>query len=206
MAIREILRYPDNKLLNIAEKVESFDESVVTLAVDLRDTAAGFKAEGLAATQLGEAVRMFVIKDTESDGYLVCVNPEILERNSEEISSREGCLSFPGVYQPIKRSTSVRVRFQDENGQVVERWLSGINAAAFQHELDHLDGVLFIDRMGKLQKRLALKRLDKVRRKNARQLKTIEAMLNKATRAQKVLRAEENESTTVESATETATF
>src|SRR5579864_237829 len=95
--------------------------------------------EVLAANQVGALFSMFVIKDhTKEDEYITCINPSILAVQDGEIDSTEGCLSFPGVQERIKRHTRVKVKYQEESGDVVERWFFDVSAVAFQHELDHL--------------------------------------------------------------------
>lgn len=175
--IRQILQYPNDALRNRAIEVTEFDESIKQLAADLKETAAAFRAEGLASTQIGEAPRMFVIKDFGTDDYIVCVNPHLVDFSAQDLNSAEGCLSFPGVQETITRSDSIAVSYQTETGEVVETAFVGVNAVAFQHELDHLNGVLFIDYMGKLQQRMALKRQAKVKRKRKRQYEQFEKML-----------------------------
>jgi len=173
MAIKEILHYPHPLLKSQTDPVEVFDKKIAELSADLRETAKVFRAEGLAANQVGALYSMFVIRDHETQEYITCINPKILEAQLDRVDANEGCLSFPGVLERVKRAYAVRVRYQDEGGAVTERWLSGIHAVAFQHEFDHLNGVLFIDRMGKLQKRLALKRLTKVSRVTGQRFKNM---------------------------------
>jgi len=195
MAIKEILHYPNPILKQQTDPVEIFDEGIAQLSADLRDTAKAFRAEGLAANQIGALYSMFVIRDFESQEYITCINPQILAVHTDQVDSNEGCLSFPGVLERLKRAESVRVTYQDEGGLVTERWLSGITSVAFQHELDHLQGKLFIDRMGNLQKRLALKRLDKVSRTTKRFAKQIQGKLQKELR--KIELAQASKSATV---------
>jgi peptide deformylase len=141
-----------------------------------------YRAEGLAANQVGELVRMFVIRDAVTEEYITCINPEILASKTDLLDSKEGCLSFPGVNETVKRSEAIHVRYQDEGGQVQEVWFTGVNAVAFQHELDHLNGILFTKHMGKLQKRMALKKLAKVQRHGKRQFKQMQKILAQAER------------------------
>lgn len=162
----------------VASPVETFDEKIVELSGDLQETAKAYRAEGLAANQIGELLRVFVIKDGEE--YITCVNPEVLGMEREVLNSLEGCLSFPGVNESVKRVESVEVQYQNEGGELQKRWLTGVAAVAFQHELDHLNGILFTEHMGKLQKRMALKKLDKVNRRTKIQMKNIQKMLAKA--------------------------
>lgn len=178
MTTREILYYPNHTLNKVCVPVETFDETAVALSGDLQETAKAHKAEGLAASQIGELVRVFVIRDGEE--YIACFNPQILETKAELVNSVEGCLSFPGVNELVKRAESIRVSYQTESGETQERWLSGVSAVAFQHELDHLNGVLFTAHMGKLQKRMALKKLEKIKRRTKHQMENIQKMLSNA--------------------------
>lgn len=179
MTIKEILHYPHPMLKAKTEPVEVFGDTVSTLSADLRDTAKAFRAEGLAANQIGSTYSMFVIRDSDTQEYVTCINPKILAvQPDQEVDSNEGCLSFPGLLERLKRAAYVQVSYQDEGGAVTERWLSGINAVAFQHELDHLNGKLFIDHMGPTQKRLAIKRLAKVSKMTKRFSVQIRAKLD----------------------------
>ncbi len=182
MTIKQILQYPNARLSTVAQPIETIDETILALAVDLQETAKVYRAEGLAANQVGELVRMFVIKDAITEEYITCINPEILAAKTDLLDSMEGCLSFPGVNQKVKRSEAVHARYQDEGGQVVEVWFTGVNAVAYQHELDHLNGILFTEHMGKLQKRMALKKLTKVQRHGKRQFKHMQKILAEAER------------------------
>ena len=175
MATKEILRFPNNKLMVAADPVEVFDEKMTQLSADLQETAGVYNAEGLAANQVGVLYRVFVIRDNKE--YVTCFNPSILGMSTELVDSLEGCLSFPGVNETIKRAESVHVSYQNEGGEEQNRWLSGVAAVAFQHELDHLNGVVFTDHMGKLQKHLAMKKLDKVNRRLNAQTKNVKKML-----------------------------
>lgn len=183
MAIKPILQYPNRLLAQAAEPITVFDETVAKLSADLRETAKAFAAEGLAATQVGELVRMFVIKDQATNEYITCINPVITAINLvADLDSLEGCLSFPGVNEKIKRHSSIRVTYQDEGGAETSRVLADVNAVAFQHELDHLNGIVFTAHMGQLQKRLALKRLTKVARVTKRRSVEIEQIMTRSLR------------------------
>lgn len=191
MAIKEILHYPHPTLLTACvEEVTVFDDAISQLSADLRDTAKAFNAEGLAANQIGSAVSMFVIKD--GNDYITCINPQILATKTDQVDSMEGCLSFPGVNEKIKRSESVRVTYQDEGGVISERWLTGVAAVAFQHELDHLLGVLFINHMGKLQRHMALKKLAKVSKVTKRNAAHFKKLLAKELRKIEVAKGSES--------------
>lgn len=152
------------------------DEKVLSVCTDLVDTARAFKSEGLAAPQIGENLRIFVIKKPHSDEYRICINPR-WQPGPETALMTEGCMSFPGVLAKVQRSVDGNAGYLDETATVQEMPLTGIEAVAFQHELDHLDGILFTERMGKLQKRLAMKRFAKVQRNLKRQRKQLEEMM-----------------------------
>ncbi len=184
MTIQQILHYPDPALTKNCASVDMFDEELAALCKDLQETAKSYNAEGLAANQIGKLVRVFVIKDGEE--YITCVNPEILQTNAEVLLSKEGCLSFPGVNEVVKRAESVHVQFHTERGEAQTRWLTGVPAVAFQHELDHLYGITFLDHMGKIQRRMALKKLAKVVRSGRQQWKKMQNLLAKMQRSARV--------------------
>lgn len=158
MAIRAILKYPDKRLRAPGKPVGEMTPELGKLIDDMAETMYAAPGVGLAATQIGEAVRIFVL-DLQQDpeeggisGLQVFVNPEILERR-EEIVWEEGCLSFPGIHEEIHRDAWVRVRARGRDGQPFELEASGLHAVAIQHELDHLDGVLMVDRVSLLKRR-----------------------------------------------------
>ena len=161
MAVRTILKYPDKKLRIPGKKVDEMTPDLQALVEDMAETMYAAPGVGLAATQIGEPVRIFVLdlqqnEDEEggSAGSLrVFVNPEIVERR-EEIVWEEGCLSFPGVHEEIHRDGWVRVRARDAKGEPFEVEAEGLLAVAIQHEIDHLDGVLMVDRVSLLKRRL----------------------------------------------------
>lgn len=154
MAIKEILRHPHDTLRLRAEEVTIFGSDLKQLIHDLADTMYASNGVGLAAPQIGVSKRVFIV---EVEGNLgVYINPRILYA-SGSARTIEGCLSFPGVFEPLTRPDTVIVAYQDEFGKPVETAAKGLLATAVQHELDHLDGTLFIDRMGTLQRKTALK-------------------------------------------------
>jgi peptide deformylase len=164
--VRTILHYPDPRLREKGRHIEPVTDEVKQLVDDMAETMYAAPGVGLAATQIGEAVQIFVI-DTAEEGapsdFRVFINPEILEREGD-ITWNEGCLSFPGVNEEIERAAKVRVRAQDREGKTFELEAEGLLAVAIQHEYDHLQGVLMIDHMGPLKKRMThrkmLKRTD----------------------------------------------
>ncbi|MEC7522565.1 MAG: peptide deformylase [Myxococcota bacterium] len=157
MAIRTILHYPDKRLREPGQPVTEFGPELETLVEDMAETMYAAPGVGLAATQIGEPVRVFIIDiatgDDEPSDLKVFVNPEILERDGAQ-QWEEGCLSFPGVHEEIERAERVKVRAQNEKGETFELEADGLLAVAIQHENDHLDGKLMIDRLGLIKKRL----------------------------------------------------
>lgn len=160
--IRTILHYPDKRLRDPGKKVE-FTPELQTLIDDMAETMYAAPGVGLAATQIGEPLQLFIVdiaSEDEPSELRVFVNPQILEREGE-VSWQEGCLSFPGVQEDIDRAAKVRVRAQDRNGKWFELDAEGLLAVAIQHEYDHLQGVLMIDKMGPLKKRLTHRKMVK---------------------------------------------
>jgi peptide deformylase len=158
VAVREILRFPDARLKQVAAPLGPDDAAVAQrLAADLVDTMrAHAGCVGLAATQVGELVRMVVVDVTEhpraetSNGALVLANPEIVAAEGSEVG-REGCLSIPDLTANVRRATSVTVVAVSPDGTDVRVESAGFEARCLQHELDHLDGVLFLDRVESLR-------------------------------------------------------
>lgn len=161
--IRTILHYPDKRLRERGEKVEAITPAIRQLIDDMAETMYAAPGVGLAATQIGEALQLFIIDiadDSEPSDLRVFVNPEIVERGGE-VSWQEGCLSFPGVQEDVDRASHVRVRAQGRDGAWFELEADGLLAVAIQHEYDHLQGVLMIDHMGPLKKRLTHRKMVK---------------------------------------------
>jgi peptide deformylase len=161
--IRTILHYPDKRLREPGKKVEAVTPDIVQLIDDMAETMYAAPGVGLAATQIGELYQLFVIDiagENEPSELRVFVNPEILEREGD-ITWQEGCLSFPGVQEDIDRAAKVRVRAIGRDGKPFELEAEGLLAVAIQHEYDHLQGVLMIDHMGPLKKRLTHRKMVK---------------------------------------------
>ncbi len=165
MAVREILKYPHPVLKTKAEEVERVDDELISLVSDMIETMYKAGGIGLAANQVGVCKRVIVLDvpdDEERENYergrnlLVLLNPEIVESDGS-IRYEEGCLSVPGVTADVVRAMRVRVRGLDRKGDPLEIEAEGLLAIALQHEIDHLDGILFIDRLSRL-KRDMLKR------------------------------------------------
>jgi peptide deformylase len=163
MAIREILQYPDKRLRNRAEPIGAVTPEVLRLIEDMKETMYAAPGCGLAAPQIGVSLRLFIVDtagDDEPSDLRVFINPEIVSRQGKVVWE-EGCLSFPGVHEDIERAERVVVRATNERGESVEVEVEGLLGVAVQHENDHLDGVLMIDHMGVLKRRMALRKLQK---------------------------------------------
>ena len=151
MALLPILRYPDPRLHKIAAKVAVIDAEIRELVADMAETMYAAPGIGLAATQVDVHKRVVVIDISEDkQDLLALINPEILER-SGECEGEEGCLSVPGVYETVRRSDYVRVRALDLDGQPFELEAEGLLAVCIQHELDHLDGKVFVQHLSQLK-------------------------------------------------------
>ncbi len=163
MAIRSILHYPDPRLRQKAELVTTVTPELRKLVDDMAETMYAAPGVGLAATQIGEPHRIFLIdiaSDDEPSKLHVFINPELVKTEGEQCAP-EGCLSFPGITEEIKRASKVTVRALDREGQPFELSAEGLLAVAIQHENDHLDGVLMIDKMGMLKKRIVQRKMAK---------------------------------------------
>lgn len=147
MAVLEILEYPDAALRQVSQPVQSFDSNLQGLVDDLKDTLEHSDAIGLSAPQAGVFEQVLVVHIAGDDyGLQVYINPQIL--NSTRLGIvEESCLSVPGVVGNVMRATQVHVRAQDTRGQYFERALEGMHAVCLQHEIDHLQGSLFIDKL-----------------------------------------------------------
>jgi len=165
---REIRIYPDEILRKRAEEVTEFNSELRELVDEMLAIVKEQRAYGLAANQIGVLKRVFVL-DVDSDGNrdgqkLVFINPEIIHAEGESVRE-EGCLSLPGLWKKVKRAEKVRVKAQDVNGKEFILDAEGLLARGIQHEIDHLDGVVFIDRLSPLQRRLALEKYKKLKKR-----------------------------------------
>lgn len=164
MALREIIQYPDPRLRKRASPVERVDKGVQELIRDMAETMYKAPGIGLAATQIGVAKRVVVI-DVSADhkDLRVFVNPVICER-SGVFGIEEGCLSVPGVFEEVERAQKVTVRALDENGAAFELMAEDLLAVCIQHEIDHLDGKVFVDYLSRLKQQRIRKKLEKQQR------------------------------------------
>jgi peptide deformylase len=158
--------YGDPVLRRKSSDVTSFDDSLRALVADLFDTCKAYNGVGLAANQVGVAQRVFVIDvpvDAATRERFAVVNPVLDQRTGKE-TAEEGCLSIPGVYEEVVRAGQLRLRAFDENGRPFERIVEGYLARAIQHENDHIDGVLFTDRLSPLKRQFLRRQLDELAR------------------------------------------
>jgi len=181
VALMKVLIYPDRFLRKKVDRVENVDDEIRTLLEDMAETMYAAPGVGLAGTQVGVNKRVIVVDfpvhdedDTDEsvgwaedkdgnrlEGLLSIVNPEIKDFAKDEITWEEGCLSIPGVYEDVKRPVGVTVTGLDPSGKEIIVHAVGFPAVELQHEIDHLDGILFIDRLMPVKRRLVKKRLDK---------------------------------------------
>jgi peptide deformylase len=164
MAVRTILHYPDKRLRELAKPVTQFDAELTRLIDDMAETMYAAPGVGLAATQIGVALRVFLIDiasgDNQPSDLRTFVNPEITEQVGETCIE-EGCLSFPGIHEEVRRAERVKVRAQDAQGQFFELEAEGLLAIAVQHENDHLNGKLMVDYLSMLRRRLVHRAMSK---------------------------------------------
>jgi peptide deformylase len=170
MALREVLQFPDPRLKRRSEPVGEVTEELRQLASDMIEVMYDEPGIGLAAPQVGAAVRMVVMdtswSDDEGDGLRdpkVMINPEILEREGD-VTWTEGCLSVPDLQADVERAARVKVRYHDLEGVEHVEDVAELRAVCFQHEIDHLDGILFIDRISRLKRNLYVKKRKKMLR------------------------------------------
>jgi peptide deformylase len=168
MAKRPILILPDERLRAIAEPIEKIDDGIKTLAADMLETMYDAPGIGLAAPQIGELKRIVVMdlaKEGEEPQPLVMINPEILSYSDETAVTEEGCLSIPELFYEVERPAEITVRYIDLDGKTIELEAKERLAVCVQHELDHLDGVLYIDYLSRLKRDRVLKKFQKQARR-----------------------------------------
>jgi len=165
MALLPILRYPDARLHQRAAVVNRVDDGIRKLIKDMAETMYAAPGIGLAATQLDVHLRVIVIDISETrDQLLVLVNPELIAA-SGEADREEGCLSVPGVYEKVRRAERITVRALDAEGRAGTREADGLLALCIQHEMDHLEGKVFVERLSQLKQRRILARFRKQQRR-----------------------------------------
>lgn len=164
MSRLDILEFPDPRLRTVAKPVETFDAALATLVGDMLETMYAENGIGLAATQVNQHLQVLVMDTSESrDQPRVYINPEIQARTGSQ-DCEEGCLSVPGVYANVERAEEVRVEARRPDGSNFEDILTGLDAVCLQHEMDHLQGKLFVDYLSPLKRQMVRKKLEKARK------------------------------------------
>jgi peptide deformylase len=164
MSKLEILEIPDPRLRTVAKPVKAFDGELSRLIEDMTETMYFAQGIGLAATQVNIHKRLLVLDVSETqDQPRVYINPEILESEGEE-TCEEGCLSVPGIYAEVSRAEKIRIFAQNADGSTFEEDLDGMHAVCLQHEIDHLEGKLFVDYLSPLKRRMVTRKLEKQRK------------------------------------------
>ena len=164
MAILKILHYPDPRLRTVAQPVARVDDEIRTLVANMAETMYQAPGIGLAAVQVDVALRVVVIDISEQRTALnVFINPEIIEREGVQVME-EGCLSVPGIFDEVERASHIRVRALNQSGAPLEIEAKGLLAVCIQHEIDHLDGKVFVDYLSRLKQTRIRKKLEKQER------------------------------------------
>lgn len=167
MAIRPVLTAPDPRLKAVSEPVAKVDDEVRRLVDDLVESMYAADGIGLAAIQVGVAKRVLVMDIDQRDGKknpMTFINPEILWASDELATFQEGCLSVPEIWDDVERPARIRAVYLDRNGARQELEADGLLATCLQHEMDHLNGILFLDHLSKLKRSIALRKLAKAKR------------------------------------------
>lgn len=168
MAILNILHYPDPRLHKVAKPVHCVDDRVRGLVKDMAETMYAAPGIGLAATQVDIHERVIVIDlSEEQNSLMVLINPEITWRSDESQTYEEGCLSVPGIFDEVKRAAQIKVTALDQNGDNQEIEADGLLAVCIQHEIDHLDGKVFVEKLSMLKQSRIKTKLIKQRREAA---------------------------------------
>ena len=176
MALLPIVEVPDPRLRQISTPVDTVDDDLRALIKDMFETMYAAPGIGLAAIQVGVPKRVLVIdlQEPEEEGGQpvkdprVFINPEILTASDQDVPYTEGCLSIPDQYAEVDRPDRIRARWLDEDGKQHEEELDGLLAVCLQHEMDHLEGILFIDHLSRLKREMVLKKLAKLRKEQSK--------------------------------------
>jgi peptide deformylase len=164
MAVRPIVKFPDPRLRQTTVRVDAVTDEIRRLCADLADTMFAANGAGIAAIQVGAKERIYLVDAAvaggrEEDPPIVFINPELVSLSEEAQTADEGCLSFPGIFVPIKRSLRARVRAMNLDGEMFELEREGLCARAFQHETDHLNGKLLVDFVGPLKREMIKRKM-----------------------------------------------
>ena len=176
MAIRPIIEAPDPLLRQVSTPVEAITPEIQTLIDDMFETMYAAPGIGLAAIQVGVPKRILVIdlqEEEDEEGRpirdpRIFINPEIVEHSDQQVPYNEGCLSVPDQYAEVDRPDRIRARWLDEHGSAHEQQIEGLLATCLQHEMDHLNGILFIDHLSRLKREMLLRKLAKQRREQGK--------------------------------------
>lgn len=163
--IRGILKYPDLRLKTVAESVTVFDESLQTLIDDMIETMKFYGGIGLAATQINVHLRVIIVDVKSMNGLLVLVNPVIEHASAEKWDYKEGCLSLPKAFETVTRPKIISVKYQNAKGEEQKIIVDDLASTCIQHEIDHLNGLMFIDNVSSLKR---TRTLEKYRKENKR--------------------------------------
>lgn len=159
--ILKLRYYPDPFLRLTAKEVDRVTDDVVDLVKNMQESLIAYKGLGLAATQVGSDLAVFIVKEPDKNEIIPVINPKIIKKEGKE-KREEGCLSFPELYLDIERATRIRMVFVDIEGKEKELELEGILARAAQHEIDHLNGILIIDRISRTKRELIKGELERI--------------------------------------------
>ena len=165
MGILSILEFPDPRLRTVAEPVKMVDKAIKSLVNDMLETMYDARGVGLAATQVNVHKRIIVIDTSEDKNHPLClINPEIIEQTGKE-ESDEGCLSVPGIFEPVQRAEEIKVSALDKDGKLFEIETGGLLSVCIQHEMDHLLGKLFVDYLSPLKRQRVKKKMNKLHKR-----------------------------------------
>ena len=165
MGILSILEFPDPRLRTVAEPVKMVDKAIKSLVNDMLETMYDARGVGLAATQVNVHKRIIVIDPSEDKTHPLClINPEIIEQTGKE-ESDEGCLSVPGIFEPVQRAEEIKVSALDKDGKLFEIETGGLLSVCIQHEMDHLLGKLFVDSLSPLKRQRIKKKMNKLHKR-----------------------------------------
>lgn len=164
----KIVKYPNNVLVKKSEPVTTVDDELREFVIELYQLMVDNNGVGIAAPQVGKNIRLFIFPAKSIGNYQCAINPAITSVSDRKILAPEGCLSFPDLNVDIKRHASIEVRYADLDGEYITETLHGIRARCFQHEMDHLNGIVHLDRLSKTRKRVALRKWRKKRKLKTR--------------------------------------
>ncbi|MCK5830976.1 MAG: peptide deformylase [Methylococcales bacterium] len=171
MSILTILEFPDKRLRTKAKEITVFDGKVKTLVNNMLETMYDYKGVGLAATQVNVHQRVIVIDVSEDKNEHLClINPLIIEKDGEE-ETEEGCLSVPGFFEMVYRAEHIKVKAMDKDGKPFEIEAKGLLSVCIQHEMDHLDGKLFVDYLSSFKRKRIKTKLDKIHKQEGKNTK-----------------------------------